>query len=115
MQPENRELAYLWDMREAAQEIVSFVANVNYSDFTNNKMIRYAVERQLLVIGEAANHVPGAYQENHPEIPWQQVIGLRNVLAHEYGEIKVDRIYNAATISVPNLLILLNKLLPTGE
>jgi len=33
MQPENRELAYLWDMREAAQEIVSFVANVKYTDF----------------------------------------------------------------------------------
>jgi len=47
-----------------------------------------------------------------PEIPWQQIIGLRNILAHEYGEIKVDRIYNAATVSVPELLKLLDKLIP---
>ncbi len=105
MQPENRELAYLWDMCEAAQEIVSFVANVKYTDFADNKLIRYAVERKLLVIGEAANHMPQAYRDSHPEIPWRQVIDLRNVLAHEYGEIKVDRIYNAATVSVPNLLL----------
>lgn len=67
------------------------------------------------MIGEAANHVPRAYQESRPEIPWRQVIGLCNVLAHEYGEINVDRIYNAATISVPDLLNLLDKLLPKNE
>jgi uncharacterized protein with HEPN domain len=60
-------------------------------------MIRYAVERQLLVIGEAANRVSAEFQETHPEIPWRQMIGLRNVLAYEYGEIKGDRIWNALT------------------
>jgi len=48
MQPENWELAYLWDMREAAHEIISFVVNVKYADFTNNKMIRYAVDDNSL-------------------------------------------------------------------
>jgi len=47
-----------------------------------------------------------------PEIPWQQIIGLRNILAHEYGEIKVERIYTAATVNVPELLKLLDKLIP---
>ena len=47
-----------------------------------------------------------------PEIPRRQMIGLRNVLAHEYGEIRVDRIWNAATVSVPELLKVLQPLVP---
>jgi uncharacterized protein with HEPN domain len=112
MRPEEQNLAYLWDMREAAKEITAFVKGVKYAEFIQKRMIRYAVERQLLVIGEAANHVSSEYQEFHPEIPWRQMIGLRNVLAHEYGEIKVDRIWNTATVSVPELLKALQPLVP---
>ncbi len=112
MRPKEQDLAYLWDMREAVKEIVAFVKGVRYAEFIQKRMIRYAVERQLLVIGEAANHVSSEFQEAHPEIPWRQMIGLRNVLAHEYGEIKVDRIWHAATVSVPELLKALRSLVP---
>jgi uncharacterized protein with HEPN domain len=112
MRPEEHDLAYLWDMREAASDIVSFVKGVKYAGFIQNRLIRFAVERQLLVIGEAANHISLKFREVHPEIPWQQMIGLRNVLAHEYGEIKVDRIWNAATVSVPELLQKIQLLVP---
>ena len=112
MQPEEQDLAFLWDMCTAANDIVAFVKGVKYAGFIQNRMIRYAVERQLLVIGEAANHVSVKFGEAHPEIPWQQMIGMRNVLAHEYGEIKVDRIWNAATVSVPELLKALKPLVP---
>ena len=112
MQPDQQDVTYLWDMREAAKEIVAFVKGVKYAVFIQNRLIRYAVERQLLVIGEAANHVSSEFQAAHPEISWRQMIAMRNVLAHEYGEIKVDRIYAAATISVPELLKVLNHLVP---
>lgn len=112
MRPEEQNLAYLWDMREAAKEIVAFVKGVKVAGFIQNRMIRYAVERQLLVIGEAANHISAKFQEAHPEIPWRQVIGMRNILAHEYGEIQVDRIWNAATVNVPALLNNLQPLVP---
>jgi len=112
MRPKEQDLAYLWDMRSAANDIVAFVKGVKYAGFIQNRMIRYAVERQLLVIGEAANHVSTKFREDHPEILWQQMIGLRNVLVHEYGEIKVDRIWNAATFSVPDLLKMLEPLVP---
>jgi len=112
MLPEERDAAYLWDMREEAKNIRAFIANVTYARFTQNKLIRYAVERSLLIIGEAANHVSQKFQEAHLEIPWQQIIGQRNVLAHEYGDIKVDRIWLSATVSVPALLKALQGLIP---
>ena len=112
MRPEERNLAYLWDMREAAAEVAGFVKGVSYAKFVENKMIRYAVERSLMIIGEAANHVSEEFQEAHPEIAWHQIIGQRNVLAHEYGEVKVDRIWIAATVNIPVLLKALEPLLP---
>ncbi|MCX6083182.1 MAG: DUF86 domain-containing protein [Chloroflexi bacterium] len=110
MRPEERDLAYLWDMREEARQIAAFLKGIPYAKFVQNNMVRYAVERSLMIIGEAANHVSDEFQDAHPEIAWRQIIGQRNVLAHEYGDIKVDRIWSAAAISVPLLLQELEKL-----
>jgi uncharacterized protein with HEPN domain len=112
MQLEERDQAYLWDMLEAAKEITAFLKGIRYDDFVRSKMIRSAVERQLMIGGEAANHVSEEFQEKHPEIPWRQIIGQRNVLAHEYGDIKVERVWAAATINVPALLKALVSLVP---
>lgn len=108
---DDRDISYLWDMRKYALEITGFVDGVPHAKFVENKMIRYAVERLLLIIGEAANHVSKEFQEQHPEIEWAQIIGLRNILAHEYGEVKMDKIYLAATKSIPALLQKLESLL----
>ena len=112
MPPEERELSYLWDMREAASEIVSFTQGVKFADFEKNKILRYAVERQLLVIGEAANHISPQYRSKHPEISWPKLVALRNVLAHEYGETLTNRVWLAATEGMPELLNSLINLLP---
>ncbi len=111
MRPEERDLAYLWDMREEARQIAKFLNGVSYEKFVNNNMIRYAVERSLLIIGEAANHVSENFRQTHQEIAWHQIIGQRNVLAHEYGDINVDRVWTTATLSVPKLLSILEKIM----
>jgi uncharacterized protein with HEPN domain len=104
MPPSERDMSYLWDMRKYSLEITGFMNGVVYTKFIENKMIRYAVERLLLIIGEAANHISKEFQVEHPEIEWAQIIGLRNILAHEYGEVKIDKIYLAATKAIPSLL-----------
>lgn len=113
MPPEDRDLALLWDMREAARDIAEFMQAVTFFHFNSNKMLRYAVERQLVVIGEAASHISATFKNAHPEIPWQGIIGQRNVLAHEYGEILVERIWLVATERIPELLLLLDPLIPS--
>ena len=52
MKPEDRDLAYIWDMREAARDVMDFVEGVSYVSFCSDKKVRYAVERRLEVIGK---------------------------------------------------------------
>lgn len=103
MLPGERDMSYLWDMRKYALEIAEIIKGVPHTKYAENKTIRYAIERLLLIVGEAANHVSKEFQEQHPNIEWAQIIGLRNILAHEYGEVKMDKIYLAATKGVPAL------------
>lgn len=112
MQSLERDIASLWDMREAARLIVKFLHGFTYADYAMNLMLRSAVERQLEIIGEAARRVSPEFQRAHPEITWRNIAGLRNILAHEYGEVKVDRIWLIATTSVVELIQLLDPLIP---
>ncbi len=111
MQLSERDKSYLWDIEDACQDIIIFMKNTDVNDFSNDKMKRFAVERQLLVIGEAANHLSKEFTEQNKEIPWKLLVGLRNIIAHEYGEILVERIYKIAEKNVPELNNKINNIL----
>lgn len=104
--------AYLWDMLTASRAVVAFVQGKTLDDYLGDLMLRSAVERQVEVIGEAARRVSAAFQNLHPEIPWRPITAQRNVLAHDYGEIKHDRIWRVATEHIPDLIELLEPLIP---
>ena len=112
MLPDKKDAALLWDMLNAATEIAQFVEGLTYAEFQSNKMLRYAVERQILVIGEAAKRVSTVFKDSCPQIPWTAIVGQRNILAHEYGEVLVERIWRVSTVFVPELIELLTPLIP---
>ena len=107
--------SYLWDIREAAREIDEFLREIKFHEFEKNKVLRYAVERQLLVIGEAAVHISPQFRKKHPDINWSRLVELRNVLAHEYGETLTNRVWLAATEGLAEMLEPLEKLLSDEE
>lgn len=112
MPPEKESLAFLWDMWDAAKAIQEFVTGKTFHHYQHDRMLRGAVERHLEIIGEAANRVSLAFQENHPEIPWRRIIAQRHVIAHEYGEIKHELIWKVATRHVSELIKYLEPLIP---
>lgn len=112
MDPQERNFAYLWDMRKAAQLVAKFLQGVTYNRFVSDEMMQSAVERQLEIIGEAARRVTLDFQQEHPEIPWRSIIGLRNILIHEYGEVKLDRVWLIAATRIPEPVGLLDLLIP---
>lgn len=112
MPREKDDAASLWDMLDAAQAVARFVQGRSFHEYANDLMLRSAVERQIEIIGEAARRVSEEYRLSHPEIPWHGVIGQRHVLAHDYAEIKQDRLWRVATVLVPELIRLLEPLVP---
>ena len=112
MRPQKTDEAYLWDMLDAAQAVRQFVAGRSFEDYLRDGMLRAAVERQIEIIGEAARHVSSGLQIAHPEIPWRGIIAQRHVIAHDYGDIKHDRLWPVATGLIPKLIQMLEPLVP---
>lgn len=112
MRPSTDDPAFLWDMLDAALAVASFIESRTYRDYLQDRMLRGAVERHLEILGEAAGRISQPFQKDHPEIPWRQIIGLRNVLAHDYGEIKNDKIWFVATESIRPLIVALEPHIP---
>jgi uncharacterized protein with HEPN domain len=107
MQPDQRNNAYLWDMLDAARMVEQLCSGQDFAQYSNDRRTQLAVERSLEIIGEAAGKVSPLFQDAHPEIPWRQIIGQRNVLIHEYGEIKQERIWKVVRENIPQLIELL--------
>lgn len=112
MEPEDRDSAYLWDMLDAATAILDFIEAVDFDAYLKDRKLQLAVERALEIMGEAARNVSPDFQLNHPEIPWKGIIGQRNVLAHNYGAIKQDLVWEVLTVSLPDLVDSLEQIIP---
>lgn len=112
MRPEERDAAYLWDMLDAAQSICDFTAGLKYHQYLRDRKLQLAVERSVEIVGEASRRISQTFKQAHPEIPWRLMIAQRNVLAHEYGEIKQERMWALVTTHIPDLLNKLKPLLP---
>ncbi len=85
---------------------------VTLDEYLTDRKLQMAVERAIEIIGEAARRISESFMTDHPEIPWRQIVTQRHVLAHEYGEIRQERLWLVATRDVPKLADQLAPLLP---
>jgi uncharacterized protein with HEPN domain len=92
MRLNENDLSYLIDIAECVLDIGEFTGSITYHGFEKDKMRKLAVERQLEIIGQAANKISGETRDALGSVPWGKIIGLRNRLAHDYGEILAERI-----------------------
>jgi len=103
MQPSIEDKSCIWDAIDACNDIQEFITGMTFTDFENSKMVRFAVERQLLVIGEASKNISEEFKKELESIPWKKIVGLRNIIAHEYGELLVERIWIVASENILDL------------
>ena len=115
MRPEARDLSYLWDIREAARSVLRFIEGATLESFSADDLLRSAVERQLILPGEAARRVSEEFRATDSELPWREMIGQRSVLIHDHGEVSTERIWLVARDDLPTLVRQLDELLPPGS
>lgn len=112
MQANNRDLASLWDMIQAIREIQEFTANLSYESYSENRLVQRAVERNFEILGEAARRLSENFRTTHSDIDWRRIIGLRNILAHQYELIRQEILWEIVITLLPTVLSQVETLLP---
>jgi len=107
---EGRDAAAIWDMSQAVQGIVKSMQGVTPDDYAGEENLRLSNERRLEILGEAARRVSPEFRNKHPEVPWRDVIGQRNIVIHQYDEIDLMRIWRFSVEDAPALLKTLKKI-----
>jgi uncharacterized protein with HEPN domain len=88
---------------DAINEIEDYIQNSDLETFVANSMMFNATLRQLEIIGEASNRLSEDLLNENPSIPWSRIIGLRNLVIHEYFGIDDLTIWNVIKINLPDL------------
>lgn len=97
---------YLLHMLEAAGRILEYTAGVTEEQFVANQMLQDAVVRNIEVIGEASNNlleVGPEFAAKYPSIPFAQIYGMRNRVAHGYFAVSTAMIWDSVQVDVPDL------------
>ena len=77
--------------------IEGFMKDRTIADLSNDAMLRFAVVKQLEIIGEAASHITQPTLDTEPSIPWKQVVLMRHVLVHDYYRVDIPTVWNTVT------------------
>lgn len=98
-----------------AREAVSLTQNRSRSDLDTDRLLSLALVRLAEVVGEAATRVSIPRRQQHPEIPWSQIVGLRNRLIHGYDTINFDILWQILIADFPALITTLEKIAPPED
>ncbi|MCB9076528.1 MAG: DUF86 domain-containing protein [Anaerolineaceae bacterium] len=90
----------MWD---AINQIETYVDSLDYSQFEQTRLIQDGVIRQLEIIGEASRNLSDEFRDQHAELPWRQIIGLRNRLIHAYFDIDLGIIWDIVQVNIPQM------------
>lgn len=111
MSPDDR-----WRVRhmvDAAEQALAFVQGRQREDLNTDAMLRLALTRAVEIVGEAAVQVTETGRNECPDVPWPQIVGMRNRLVHAYFDINADILWDTVRIGLPRLLEQLRG--PLGE
>jgi len=93
-------LSHIWD---AITQIGIYTAGLSYDQFSRTRLVQDGVIRQLEIIGEASRNLSDDFRDQHSELPWLQIIGLRNRLIHAYFEVNLGIIWDIVQNDLPPL------------
>jgi len=97
-------------MFDTAKKIIEKTRSADRSEFDSDENLRLALTHLLQIIGEAASRVSREYREEHAEIAWKAIIGMRQKVVHDYLNVDEDVVWDTAKNEVPALLAQLQQL-----
>lgn len=106
-----RDREYLLDILEAAKIALDYVSVKNKEDFLNDLQCQDAVIRRIEVIGEAARRISEETRTAFPEMPWSDMVSMRNIMIHEYDDIDLEIVWETVQNDLPLLFESMEKII----
>lgn len=100
---------YLDDIKLAVSKIQQYTKKLSFLEFCNDEKTIDAVIRNFEIIGEAAKHIPNKNRIIYPDVDWEAMIGMRNILTHEYFGVNMEIIWKTIKSKLPELKKSLDK------
>jgi len=98
------------DIIQAAGDIMLSINQVSFEELAINREKQAAILYFLIVIGEATKRLSFEFRASHPEIDWQSMAGVRDILAHQYDRVNIQTVWDAVQTDLPELLTQLKSL-----
>jgi uncharacterized protein with HEPN domain len=109
------DLAYISHMIDLSRAAVHKTSIVTRNQYDADENLRLAVTHLIQTIGEAARRVSTDFRQQHSHIPWNQIIGMRHKVVHDYMHVDYDLVWDVASTELPRLLEQLESIQPTDH
>ena len=96
--------ALLLDMLLAAREAQEMAREATFSDFRQDRTLQLAILKAVEIVGEAASRISAETRELNPDIPWTDIVGMRNRLVHGYFDVNLTRVWETVERDIPRLI-----------
>lgn len=106
---------FLEDILDSMNQIESYTLGMTYQDFSIDRKTIDSVIRNIEIIGEASKNIPKTFREKYPDIPWNRMVGLRNVAIHAYFGIDLDNIWKTITSNIPPVKAEIKRILQSSR
>ena len=93
----------LLHIQEACSLIIEYTTHLDLDAFRADRKTQLSVERLFEIVGEAARHISPELKTDYPRIPWREITDLRNVVSHEYFQLRVELIWGVIAQEIPKL------------
>ena len=113
--PHRRDSVFIAQMIEAAEAALEFSEGQTAESFAGDRLVGFAVVRAIQLVGQAARGVSAGLQAAHPEIPWREMVGMRNVVVHDYADVDMALVWKTVHDDLPGLAERLRAILDEGS
>ncbi len=96
------------DIIRHAREAVAMMGASTLPELEQNRMLQLALLHLIVIVGEAAHHLPAATLRQSPSVPWRNIVGMRNHLVHGYNSVRLEEVHRTIRYDMPSLIAALS-------